>query len=194
MKNTRSRFGIGKPVCRIVVPLVMAWTSCGEETKVSLPSVLAELKAERAKIGAKSRNPARLDILRVEAARAGDETERKGVVAELHDADPLRQKKAASMAKDIGGRDMIRGLAGMLSDTNGWRFSEIKVSPTGEKPQSSIMYVPPSLLAIMMLAQMVEKPPVELKGKHWKDYREGEVEIWKKWWDENKANYEDEGK
>ena len=194
MKNTRSHSCIGKTARCIIVPLAMALVSCGEETKVSLDSVLDQLKAERARLNTELENPARIDVLRVRAARAGDETERKGVIAQLYDTDPQRQQNATSMAKDIGGRDMIRGLAGTLGDTNGWRFSEIKVSPTGELPQGVIMYVPPSLLAIMMLSQMVETPPVMVKGTAWMRYTDDDVEIWKKWWEENKTKYEDEGK
>ena len=192
----RTHSGIGKTARCIAVPLVMALASCGEAPKEPdpLPLILAELKAEREKIGNPARNRARLDILRVEAARAGDETERKGVLAQLHDANPQQQQKAAFMARDIGGKHMIRGLAGVLGDTNGWRFSEIKVSPTGELPQGVMMYAPPSLSAAAMLSQIVENPPAELKGKDWMFYTDADIEIWKNWWEENKAEYEDKGK
>ena len=196
MKNTRFHFTIGKTGYRIVMPLIMVLASCGEAPKEPdpLPPILAELKAERAKLGNPVMDPDHLDILRVKAARAGDETERKGVIAQLHDADLWRKERAAAMAKNIGGWDMIRGLAGMLGDTNGWRSAKTVRSPTGEEPQSSIIFVPPSLMAAMMLSQIVEKSPDEVKGKYWKHYTDADVEVWKKWWEQNKAKYEDKGK
>ena len=119
---------------------------------------------------------------------------RKGVIAQLHDTDPQRQSKATSMAKDIGGKDMIRGLAGMLSDTNGLRELKRVIPPNGEMPQSHIVFLPPRFTAAATLSQMIEEPPAELKGKYWQLYMDAEVEIWKKWWEQNKAKYEDEEK
>ena len=194
MKKTRPHFGIEKTVCCMAVSLGMAWASRGEEAKTSQPSALAELKAERARLGTILEHSERIKTLRVEAARAGDETERKGVIAQLHDTIPYRQQDAAIMAKDIGGMDMIRGLAGLLGSTNEWRLPERVLPPTGEKPPSCQMFLPPRILAAMMLSQMVGKPPAELKEKDWKFYTDAEVEIWKKWWEENKAKYEDKGK
>ena len=94
--NTQPRFAIEKTARCIAVPLVMALASCGEAPKEPdpLPPILAELEAERARLGTELKSPALIDVLRVEAARAGDETERKGVLAQLHDTDPQRQSKA----------------------------------------------------------------------------------------------------
>ena len=130
----------------------------------------------------------------VASTTAGDKAERKRIIAQLHDGDIQRQANAARIAREIGGADMICGFADVLSSTNEWRMPERVRSPTGEMPQSCIVYLPPKLAAAMTLAQMVETPPAELKGKRWMFYTDADIEIWKKWWEKNKAQYEDKGK
>jgi hypothetical protein len=177
------------------MPLIcgMSW---GAENKDTKSEVAARLKAERAKLDTPLKNPARIDRLRVKAARAGDESERESIRVQLKSGDLLQQSHAIEMAEAVGGNDMIRGLGDLLSTTNNGgcvNWSGIPLEKRPKNRQGDVIVLPPRVAAAMALEKLLANPPIGKEGKkiiYVQD--ETAITIWRKWWEENKAKYEEE--
>jgi hypothetical protein len=95
----------GKTAFCIVGMTIFSGGAYGDETSFASP--LAEIKVllknEREKQGTREESPGRINELRIRAACAGDEVERKGSAAQLKDSDARRQAHAIEMARKVGG-------------------------------------------------------------------------------------------
>ena len=180
----------GASLCAVSLLFLMGQAYGGEKSTMERSEAHIQLEAETAKRGSGQENSGLIKKLRIEVARSGDETERKKIMTELKDEDPVRQSEAIEMAKSVGGEDMICGLAELLSDTNGYRSVEIDEMPQGSQPQGDMVFGPPSEQAAIALSHLIDNPPVPPIGKDKKFYTEEDVLAWRKWWQANRSKFE----
>jgi len=179
----------GISYCAVCLLFLMGQSYGGEKGNMERSEAYIQLEAETAKRGSGQEKPGLIKKLRIEVARSGNETERKKIRTELKDEDPVRQSEAIEMAKSVGGEDMIRGLAELLSDTNGYRTVKIDGMPQGSQPQGDMVFGPPSEQAAIALSHLIDNPPVPPIGKDKKFYTEEDVLAWRKWWQANKSKF-----
>jgi len=164
-------------------------TSTGGDGITGESSMQVQLKIEVEKIGSGLENPMLIKNLRIEVARAGNQSERNRIREALRDENPALQYEAIEMAKAVRGSDMICGLAELLSDTNSYRSLDL-VGVTPGKRQDDVVFAPPSIEAAKALAELVDAPPVPPIGKDKNIYTENDVALWRIWWHENKSKFE----
>ena len=191
MRNQRFVFIVnGFSYCAVTFLFLIGPSYGGEKSTMERSKAYVQLEAETAKRGSGQENLGLIKKLRMEVARSGDETERKRIRTELKDEDPVRQSEAIEMAKSVGGEDMVRELADLLSDTNGYRSVKIDGMPQGSQLQGDMVFGPPSEQAAIALSHLIDNPPVPPIGEDKKFYTEEDVLTWRKWWQTNKAKFE----
>lgn len=190
MRNQRFFANVKGIACSAIILMVPIVTSYGsEEAASNRIEASTQRKVVMKKQDTSEENPELLKELLIQAARAGDKMARQKIRMQLKDKDPVRQFEAIEMAKSVGGPDMIRALADLLNDTNGYRSVNLLEPAEESSAQDDVVFEPPRILAAKALAEIVENPPVPPVGRKKKFYTEEDILTWLRWWEVNKNKY-----